>query len=899
MKSKFGLSVFAILAAGFAGAATVVHDAGYDLMLNSPSKAVYTNLYGGVWSYMRSTAWDGVRTVMPAVRSRYDREVDGKASKDSRLDTAGNALMMARGPAKGNSSPCFSVNPTAIPDDNTFMRGAAFPPILPGQMSCHPGNTTDAGNQCVVLRFTMPRDGEYKVNVKAWHQNVGKAGVTLLKNGSAAVARKTSQGPSDGKNITTNDFSLAAANYQAGDFVELAVDGNNTYNSNAMGFKFEVVETVDEVIDGAEAFSGNLAAETPSNPFSTSAGSWTGSYTLGDVSSMLRSPLVPGYVRTSQGGGLKGFGSRAKEGDALALPWLVINDSDACVTEVDAAGKSTFLQGRALVPREMFCHPDSSKTVSYRLTPESGGIYDVGVTMRDISWTADKDRREKEKVGVDVCLLQGGQILAQRTVSVEGSPKLPGVLSSESVFLPNVEVAPNFPIEVVVDSRGDNNSDGTAFRFALIRRGDLEPGVGLYANAAMKANMKSATPNTSWSYNGANWAIGILQSNIGGAFSEFTTRANSRYKNHAEGFGNNTSSSPYVFVNLAERTLSGTEDELGSALSFGRDALITHPAASGGHPTAVRLEIPEDGVYRATAWYKDCDPDGPSGSKNGAVGYILANGYFTGVKTFQSEAQSSDGNPLAPYARVQSGDLYLKAGEKINFVVDPRQAVNNDLTSLQAWATKTGDGDRYVSFDIDGHAEGENEPTTYAGAGRVGFTGATWSSLKAENGAETVSSKPFLDDDSGASVAAQLTISRRGGIVATAANSVDSSKAFALLKDGVLSSGTDDAYAFTVSGLLPGETYTFWFYSRRLANVTQTSSNAAGMFTVAGVSDKSSHPWFTSSFGDYANLTVVADGEGCVTGTFASSKDATACWSGLQVSGPGFHRYSGMILIFR
>ena len=33
--------------------ATVVHDAARDLVLNSRSANIYTNFYGGVWSYMR------------------------------------------------------------------------------------------------------------------------------------------------------------------------------------------------------------------------------------------------------------------------------------------------------------------------------------------------------------------------------------------------------------------------------------------------------------------------------------------------------------------------------------------------------------------------------------------------------------------------------------------------------------------------------------------------------------------------------------------------------------------------------------------------------------------------------------------------------------------------------
>lgn len=901
MKIKFFAFAFIGVIDGFAGAATVVHDAGYDLVLNSSSRAVYTNMYGGVWSFMRSTAWNGARTLMPAVRTRIDRE-DGNGWKtaSSRTDDHANGLVMERGPAKGNASPCFAVNPTSIPDDNTFMRGAAFPLIPPGQISCHPGNTTDAGNQCIVLRFTMPRDGEYALNVKTWHQNTGKAGVTLLVNGAAsAKGRVTSQGPSDGKNIMTNDFSLAAASYKAGDFVELAVDGNNTYNSNAMGFKFEVVETLDEVVEASEVFSGNLAAATPTNPVVTAVGSWEGDYMVGGVSTVSRQLLHPGYARTTQGAGLAGLGYRAQAGDALALPWIVVNDSDKYVAEVDGTGKPTSLQGRAIAPHEMVCHPDGDKTVGYRLTPESNGIYDIGLTMRDIAWTADSGQRAGTTVGVDVYLMQGCQTLAMRTVSTEGSPKMPGVSSGDSIYLPNVPVVANIPLEVVVYSRGGHNADSTAFRFALIRRGDFESAVGLSANAAMKANMQSATPAVSWTYGGANWKIGIRNGGLAGAFTPFTMRANARYNGHVEGFGNTAGTSPFVMVNMAGRTLSGAADGLENILGIGRDAIVTHPAASGGHPAVIRLEVPETGVYRATAWCKDVDASGSKDGNNGAAGYVFANGYVSGVKTFQSEGTSKDGNPNVPYARIEAGDLYLKAGEPLDFVVHERNTPYSDLTTVQAWAQKTGDGERYVGFDIDGHAEGQAAPPTYAGVGRIGFAESVWSSLKVENGAASAESPKYILDSAGVSVTARLTLSRvNGDIVATAANAADTSKAQALLQDGVISSGTNDVYTFTVSGLLPGETYTFWFYSR---TKNQANPVVNGVFTIAGVSDASTHPWFTTSYGDYANLTAIADGDGCVSGTFASAKESSdACWCGLQVSGAGFHRGSpGLKVIVR
>jgi len=203
------------------GTTNIVHDAARDLVLNSANKAVYTNFYGGVWSFMRASSYTGERTLMPGVRYRTDTETD--ASGGNFNPPRDNLpIYWERGPAKGNSSPCFSVNPSPWPDTKTFMRGADYPAIQPGELSCHPGNTTDAGNQCVVLRFTVPRAGTYAVTAKAWNRNTGWTAVALLVNGTVKSARQAWKSPATA--VVTNDFSLAAATYAAGDVIELTVD---------------------------------------------------------------------------------------------------------------------------------------------------------------------------------------------------------------------------------------------------------------------------------------------------------------------------------------------------------------------------------------------------------------------------------------------------------------------------------------------------------------------------------------------------------------------------------------------------------------------------------------------------------------------------------------------------
>ena len=66
-KMLFG-ALLAACACSVYGTTNIVHDAARDLVLNSASTAVYTNFYGGVWSFMRSKTYNGARTLLPSVR---------------------------------------------------------------------------------------------------------------------------------------------------------------------------------------------------------------------------------------------------------------------------------------------------------------------------------------------------------------------------------------------------------------------------------------------------------------------------------------------------------------------------------------------------------------------------------------------------------------------------------------------------------------------------------------------------------------------------------------------------------------------------------------------------------------------------------------------------------------
>lgn len=871
MNRKMGL-LFAAVVAFSAQGSVIVHDAARDLVCNLSCRAVFTNFYGGVWSYMRASTYDGVRSLMPGVRERVST---------SEFDSIGDNYVWQRGPAKSDSStPCFGVNPTAWPDSNTFMRGANYPAIPPGQLSCHPGNTTDAGNQCCVLRFTVPRDGNYEVRAKVWNQNTGWIASALFVNGVEVVSRKAWW--SEATAVKTNDFSRAASTYRVGDVIELSFDGNGTYNANATGFTFDVCESVDgDVIDANACFLANKTSLASANPFFDEFGEWIAQY--GDGTSMSRSTMADGYVRTTQGADFKGC---AKDGQ---LPYLVINANGVMSVEKNGEGKPTFMRGNALLAGEFLAHPGADLNTYFRLVPARGGIYDIGITARDLARSASQKRAAGG--GVNVSLLQGGVKLATIYVGTEDPP------AGDSVFVRDVAVVPNVPIEVCLDNNGAHASDSTGIFWSFVPRGDL-PSV-YDANAAMKANMTSESPAATWTYNGAEWSVGICNGGWAGAFTEFTVRQNVRYNGTTEGWGETMDTSPFVCVNKSGRPLTSADLGTGSA---GVDMLIAHPKSDNSAP-AIRVKVPETGVYAATGWFNDLDGRGVGTDQNkeaaGVDVHLVANGHSAASGVARSERSEH------PYVRLAQDHIHLRAGETVAFAVGSNGAHPYDLTGFYAWLERETAACHHVSFDFDVAPVG-GVAATFKGMGRVGWSGERWNSIMVADGAASAVSSSVcreMDDTATRKYAAvTLTLARTGGLAATAQGTATDTSAPALFTDGVVSTGVADATMFEVKGLLPGESYDFVFYSRAFSG-TPASSNTVvrGVFAVGNASGESSSPWFAADLGDYARVSATADANGTVTGTFASARDASAVWCGLQILGSGFVKADppGALIILR
>lgn len=861
---------FAALCAVPCFAATVVHDAARDLVLNSRSANVYTNIYGGVWSYMRSSSYDGARTLLPSVRSRTDTETD----------SGGRAIVWQRGPARSSSaSPVICVNPTVWPDAKTFIRGSDWPTIPSGGLSCHPGNTTDEGSQCVVLRFTTPRDGRYAVTAKAWNRNVGKTAVTLLVNG--AVRRDRIAWTSSASAVTTNDFSLAYATYSAGDTIELAVDGDGTFSSNATGLDFCITEEVGEVHDAASGFLGNIVSGTPTNPYTDSFGTWTGYYTdsAGTPTNGVRKLFGnKSYVRRDQGNAMAGMSMNSSK----TVPYMVVNRLDAMAVETNSVGKATTIQGMGFWPGEimtLMSYTPFTLTV-LQVKPNEGGIYDVGLSIRDMYLgTAEATK------GVNVWLLQGGVVLAKTYVSAEAG------VPCASLFVKGLTVLPQIPIAVAIDDNGNNGNDGTGISWAFVKTGTRSPAYD--ANAAMKANMKSAEPTNPFTYGGATWQAGRCLGGWKGNFISYGVQQ-VKYNSTTKGWGENDSTSPFVAVNISGGTVSASI--LNVTCDAGVDMLFGHPR-SDNSATALRFTAPADGVYSATAWFADLRADSDSGA--GVDVHLLVQEHHA-----DSDLVRLSANPTGEEAkRLEAERLFLRAGEAVTFAIGANGNYSSDLTGFYAWLDSDGDASASQWINIDINSRDAAGPQ-YAGAGRIGYADDRWNGLAVKDGAARYESLQ-LYAASGVRTGVTLSMAKEDSVLTvSAANGATDTSASSLFSDGLVSTNSSDVNVFTLSGLLPGARYELYFFSRSLTSTPPATAQSVvhGVFTVGSDTAMSGSSWFADEFGDYARIFAVSDAEGKITGTFRSaSDDASAFWCGMQVLGSGFGQYTplGMTISFK
>lgn len=652
MKS-FIRAACALVVAGAVNGATIVHDAGRDLVVNSRSANVFTNAYGGVWSFMGAPSYapSSPRQLLTATRS-YANNVTPMVK-----DAIDYDVIMLRGPsvpAGGTYQlPVIAVNQSTMTATN-YLTASGFPTIPPGQISLHPGDSL-----CAIIRFTAPRTGVYTVTAKAWNQNVGLLGMTLQTNGVPTRARTVWRGSEHKGQIY--DLSLPATTFQAGDTIEMTFDrGDQVLNSNAAGVTFKVAEEVLDVIDANAAFRENIL-DTGANPWTTASGTWQAFYGNAGASATNKNriALSAGYVRATQGSNARGFALNG------GLPWCVVNASDENVVETNAQGQATFCQGRSLAPNEIMMHPQhvvktGAQTVGLRFTPEANGIYDVGLVVRDMA------KQLYGGDGVNVWLLQGLQVLRKVYVSMENGN------SSDTVFLRDVPLVSEIPVEVVVDMASDLSSDSTGLTWAMVKTRDIPSAYD--ASAALKACFAASTPTNPFQYSGCTWAVGRLQGGSAGAFTAYTNvQTVVRFGGAGSGWGETLDMSPFMGVNTGGKVASGNTD---TDLAVGRAMLYAHPK-NDNSASCIRFTAAKRGIYTATMWGKGLN----AGGGNGTDVHILTNGLDAASRVVFARGDN-------PYGGLTVEPFYLRPGGTVTFAVGANGSYNFDLTGFHAWIEK-------------------------------------------------------------------------------------------------------------------------------------------------------------------------------------------------------------------
>ena len=227
-----------------------------------------------------------------------------------------------------------------------------------------------------------------------------------------------------------------------------------------------------------------------------------------------------------------------------------------------------------------------------------GGVFDVGVTLRDMFYSDPA----WERSGANVWLLQGGEVLAKAYISVERGANYS---SCTTFFFKDVRIMPQIPLAVAVDNNGNNNSDGVGTFWAFIRTGDFSATYD--ANAALKANMTSASPTNPFTHNGATWTAGLCANGWKGTFTPYTVEQK-RYHDWFCGWSDNASASPFWAINVKGSELTPGDMDGNSILGAGADMMLAHPK-NDASTTALRFTIPADGVYSVTAWLADLSYD--------------------------------------------------------------------------------------------------------------------------------------------------------------------------------------------------------------------------------------------------------------------------------------------------
>ena len=231
----------------------------------------------------------------------------------------------------------------------------------------------------------------------------------------------------------------------------------------------------------------------------------------------------------------------------------------------------------------------------------------------------------------------------------------------------------------------------------------------------------------------------------------------------------------------------------------------------------------------------------------------------------------------AAEASLEGNRLWLKAGEKMDAVVDPVANYQNDGTGLSVCYVKEGDvaaTKRVVNVHFTERGTGKFSTTRQRP--REGWADWNmWNALRAGDAASAhVRNCREGDGETRRNVTVALT--RDSGTAIAKGASAEAG-----FFSYVSSSGATDTYTFTISNLKKNEPYTLYLYSVQSVSVFGNAT-----FTIGGETKGLEEPWI---LGDgrkvLTRFEVTSDANGEITGTFAAADANGGAFNGLTIVG--------------
>ena len=877
----FGRCVAVCLIAALAAAnaaARTVYDAGKALRQNVQNNAKpanpYTDENGGMWYYASSSA------VAPYT--------DLTMIKDS-YATVDNGQLQGWG---GTSSPHLKVNITGRTlTSSSFMAGDCEP-IEADEMVFHPGQS--GKTSYVVLRFVVPEDGWYSA-FASFHDTSKETTTTASSGASVYVTagenNKLVQGVVSLEGVAGStkrfDFQLPV-HYMKKDTDLRFVVGNNAgssgtaHSNDATGVKIFVVKEDEGLFyDSGIAMTNNVAASPYANPYGTLAdGTW---YFL--TATAPAAQTAPANVSlsatsriTAEAGSthLKGF-ARNTGGSS---PFVSVNTA-------------SFLAD-AVASGELKVHPHAGDSTLktwtvVRFRPPQSGYYSASIVARDVDRANLTSYPSAD--GVDVYLYVSDTLVTNAYVSLETAIACSAHFTFENRFLVAGE-----PVDIVVSPHGQINNDATGVS-AIFRRepGDVyDAGKSFYADHAAGSRTDSFADLLG---GGATWQLGAKTNAWCGAqfYNELTTgqvAGGAKTQWWMQGRFTAYDQYPYFVMAtngtaVADSTFTSSSDLLAAA-PHEFVAIVNTPGYQSSSPT-LKATVPSDGVYRARAYARDLNNNGGDGVQVS----VVADGHIAATSPVMRDSGATI------YETALGADrLWLRSGDRIEYVVDPLANRTSDPTGISACYERVGDATAHViNIDFGVPSSVEGKFSNHRGAGREGWSNwNSWMALRISNTSpsQTVSVENCREADGTTRRNVTLTLARTSGNVEKGYTSGSMPTGSALHNNWAKSDSASDTYTFTLSKLKKNEPYTLYLYSAK--------GGAAGnaSFTVGGVTKTADEPWNLKDTKVVARFDVESDSNGEISGTFAAADANGGAFNGLTLVGE-FPEYKapGIFIIVR